>query len=172
MKLFRGLKKYIKEIVIVVLSLFVNVIGVLLIPRITVNIINIGVANTDTNYILKKGALMLLISVLSSVFMIISIYYSTHVAASFASDIREDMFRSIQDFPIKTYDKFGASSLIVRTTDDVRGVQELTRIGLRMMLRAPLMFIGGIIMALSTNLKLSSVFFVSLPITLVGIFIY
>lgn len=55
MKLFRGLKKYIKEIVIVVLSLFVNVIGVLLIPRITVNIINIGVANTDTNYILKKG---------------------------------------------------------------------------------------------------------------------
>lgn len=54
MKLFRGLKKYIKEIVIVVLS-FVNVIGVLLIPRITVNIINIGVANTDTNYILKKG---------------------------------------------------------------------------------------------------------------------
>lgn len=172
MKLFRGLKKYIKEIVIVVLSLFVNVIGVLLIPRITVNIINIGVANTDTNYILKKGALMLLISVLSSVFMIISIYFSTHVAASFASDIREDMFRSISDFPIKTYDKFGASSLIVRTTDDVRGVQELTRIGLRMMLRAPLMFIGGIIMALSTNLKLSSVFFVSLPITLLGIFLF
>ena len=172
MKVFNYLKPYWKEISIVVITLFINVLGVLFIPRITVNIIDIGVTNGDMPYIIRQGILMLIVAFLSSLFMVVSIRYSTKVATGFASDLREVMFKKVQNISITQFEKLGTSSMIVRSTDDISQIQNLTRMGLRMMLRAPLMFIGGIIMAISTNPKLSMVFLVSLPITflLIGIF--
>lgn len=172
MKVFNYLKPYWKEIILVVITLFINVLGVLFIPRITVNIIDIGVTNGDVPYIIRQGALMLIVAFLSSLFMVISIRFSTKVATGFASDLREEMFRKVQNISITQFDELGTASMIVRSTDDITQIQNLTRMGLRMMLRAPLMFIGGIIMAVSTNPRLSLVFLVSLPITmvLIGIF--
>lgn len=172
MIIFRKLLAYWKEISIVIFSLFLNVIGILLIPRITVDIINKGVAKGDINFIIRQGGLMLLVAFLSSLFMVISVKYSTRVATSFASDLRSDLFQKVQKISIHQFEKIGAASLIVRTTDDIAQIQNVTKISLRLMLRAPLMFVGGIIMALSTNLRLSTVFLVSLPITMVGIWLF
>ena len=172
MKVFNYLKPYWKEIIIVVVTLFINVLGVLFIPRITVNMIDIGVTNGDMPYILRQGILMLIVAFLSSVFMVISIRYSTRVATGFASDLREVMFKKVQNISISQFEKLGTASMIVRSTDDITQIQNLTRMGLRMMLRAPLMFIGGILMAITTNPKLSMVFLISLPITLVMIGVF
>ena len=169
MKIFKHLKPYWFKIVIVIITLFLNVLGVLFIPRLTVSIIDYGVANGDIPYILRQGGIMLLVAFLSSLFMVISVKNSTEIAASFAADLRKLVFVKVQGISISQYEQFGAASLIVRSTDDITQVQTLTRMGLRMMLRAPLMFIGGIIMAISTNLELSMVFLASLPITMIAI---
>lgn len=166
MKVFNYLKPYWKEIIIVVITLFINVLGVLFIPRITVNIIDVGVANGDVPYIIRQGVVMLLVALLSSLFMVISIRYSTKVATGFASDLREVMFKKVQNISIAQFEKLGTPSMIVRSTDDITQIQNMTRMGLRMMLRAPLMFIGGVFMAITTNPRLSMVFLVSLPITM------
>ena len=172
MKLFKNLKPYWKQILVVVITLFLNVIGVLLIPRLTVSIIDYGVYNGDIPYIIRQGGIMLLIAFLSSVFMVISVKFSTDVATSFGADLREKTFTKIQDLSVTQFEDFGAASLIVRSTDDINQIQNLARMGLRMMLRAPLMFVGGIIMAMSTNRNLTMVFLVSLPITMIAIGIF
>lgn len=165
MKIFKYLKPYWKEILIVVVTLFINVLGVLLIPRITVNIIDVGVVKGDLDYIIKQGVFMLIVAFCSGLFMVISIRFSTAVAAGFAQDLREAMFNKVQNISINQFEQIGTASMIVRSTDDITQLQNLTRMGLRMALRAPLMFIGGVIMAVSTNPKLSMVFVISLPIT-------
>lgn len=172
MKLFNYLKPYWKKIIIIVITLFLNVIGVLLIPRLTVQIIDVGVTNGDITYIIRQGAIMLLVAFLSSLFMVISAKISTDVAANFGADLREVTFTKAQTLSLSQFEKFGAASLIVRSTDDIKQVQNLVRMGLRMMLRAPLMFIGGIIMAISTNYRLAMVFLISLPLTLLAVFIF
>lgn len=172
MGIFKYLKSYSKEIFIVILTLFINVLGVLYIPRITVKLLDIGVVNGDIPYIIKQGIFMLFVALVSSGFMVISVKYSTYVATAFAADIREAMFKKVQNISITQFEKIGSSSMIIRSTDDINQIQNLTRLGLRMMMRAPLMFIGGIIMALTTNKKLALVFLVSLPITLVILAIF
>lgn len=172
MGVLKYLKSYSKDIFIVILTMFINVLGVLYIPRITVNLLDIGVINGDIPYIIKQGIFMLFVALGSSAFMVISVKYSTYVATAFAADIREAIFKKVQNISITQFEKIGSSSMIIRSTDDINQIQNLTRMGLRMMLRAPLMFLGGIIMALTTNKKLATVFLVSLPITLLllGVF--
>ena len=172
LKLFKKLKSYTKEILIVIITLFLNVIGVLTLPRLTVGLIDVGVATGDFNYIFRQGGMMILIALLSSLMMVISAYYSTYVATGFSADTRDQVFRKVENISITQYEKIGASSLITRSTDDIAQVQQLVQMGLRMMLRAPLMFIGGIIMAMNTNMRLTVVFLIALPIVTVVITIF
>lgn len=172
MRVFNNLKNYVKEIIIVVVSLFLNVIGVLTLPRLTVGLIDVGVANGDLNYIFRQGGLMILIAFLSSLMMVVSAYFSTYVATGFSADTREQIFKKVENISITQYEKIGASSLITRSTDDIAQVQQLVQMGLRMMLRAPLMFIGGIIMAINTNMRLTVVFLVALPIVTIVISLF
>lgn len=172
MKLLKNLKKYTKEIIIVVITLFLNVIGVLTLPRLTVGLIDVGVATGDFQFILKQGALMIVIALISSLMMVISAYYSTYVATGFSADTRDQVFKKVENISITQYEKIGASSLITRSTDDIAQIQQLVQMGLRMMLRAPFMFIGGIIMAMNTNMRLTIVFLIALPIitVVIGLF--
>lgn len=172
LKLLKNLKKYTKEIIIVVITLFLNVIGVLTLPRLTVGLIDVGVATGDFQFILKQGALMIVIALISSLMMVISAYYSTYVATGFSADTRDQVFKKVENISITQYEKIGASSLITRSTDDIAQIQQLVQMGLRMMLRAPFMFIGGIIMAMNTNMRLTIVFLIALPIitVVIGLF--
>lgn len=172
MKILKKLLPYWKDILIVTLTLFLNVLGTLLIPRMTVDIINIGVLGGDLSYVKTQGLTMVFIALMASIFMIISVKYATKVATSFAADVRLELFKKVQDLSINQFESFSSSSLIVRATDDVNQLQGFVRIGLRVLLRSPLMFIGAIFMAISTNLKLSTVFIVSLPLTMLVIIIF
>lgn len=172
MKIFKKLLPYWKDILIVTLTLFLNVLGTLLIPRMTVNIINIGVLGGNLAYIKSQGLTMVLISLMASIFMIISVKFATKVATSFAADLRLELFKKVQDLSINQFESFSSSSLIVRATDDINQLQGFVRIGLRVLLRSPLMFIGAIFMALSTNLKLSTVFILTLPLTMLVIVVF
>lgn len=131
-------------------------------------IIDYGVLNNDMGYILRIGGIMLLVALLGGVFVVIANLYSARVAMLFSRDLRSGLFTKIETFNLGEFNQIGTSSMITRTTNDVSQVQQVVLMSLRMMVTAPLMIIGGVIMALSTNVQLSMVLLVSLPI-LVGV---
>ncbi len=125
---------------------------------------NIGIGKGDTNYIVKIGGLMLLITAASVVFSIAASYYSSTIAAGFGKRIRRKLFNHVEHFSLNEFDKIGTASLITRTTNDVTQVQQVLIMMLRMMVMAPMMCIGGIIMAVSKDATLSLVFVVVIPV--------
>ena len=166
MKILEYLKPYIKEIIIVVATMFLNVLGTLFIPRLTSNIIDIGVPAGDISYILKQGMIMGISAIIAVISMVVSINYSTYTAVNMGGDIRRDMFIQFEKMSIDQLDSIGPSSLITRSTDDILQLQNLVRISLRMLLRGPLMLIGAVVMAYNTSRELSRLFIYFLPVLL------
>lgn len=158
MEIFKGLKKYLPKIILTLVTLFINVLSVLYIPRLSVDLIDTGVASGDMDYIINTGLKMIIVTIIGSLSMVISARNSTFVAASFAADLRSDLFKKIENLSVYDFDKIGASSLIVRMTGDISKIQNLVRMGLRTMVRAPFMLVGALIMAYSTNSRLMLVF--------------
>lgn len=169
LKLFRKyLKPYWGSIIITLVLLFFQALSNLYLPKLMSEIIDYGVLNNDMGYILRIGGIMLLVALLGGVFVVIANLYSARVAMLFSRDLRSGLFTKIETFNLGEFNQIGTSSMITRTTNDVSQVQQVVLMSLRMMVTAPLMIIGGVIMALSTNVQLSMVLLVSLPI-LVGV---
>ncbi len=124
----------------------------------------------DVPYMLKLGGLMLLVAIIGGLASIFGSYLSSKTAVGFSRDLRKKLFSKVESFSLHEFDKIGTSSLITRTTNDVTQIQNVLITMLRMMLRAPLMFIGGTIMAVSKDAKLTLVLVVIIPI--LGLFIY
>jgi ATP-binding cassette subfamily B protein len=114
---------------------------------------------------------MLIIAFLGTTATVISRYMSAKAAVAFGRDLRSDVFKKVESFSLNEIDKMGTSSLITRTTNDVSQMQNVTIMSMRMMIRAPFMMIGGIIMATSTNLELSKVLLISAPILVAVIWV-
>lgn len=128
------------------------------------DIVDTGIVKGDTQYILRVGGLMLLFAAGSALSMIIASFLSSKIATGLARNLRSEVFSRVESYSLYEFDKVGTASLITRTTNDISQIQQLLVIMMRMMISAPMMSIGGIIMAVSKDAKLSLVFVVVLPI--------
>ncbi|EFR88610.1 ABC transporter ATP-binding protein [Listeria marthii] len=166
MKLMKRLKPYWLSITAVLVLTFGQVIGQLYLPTLMSNIIDKGVVNGDTDYIWSTGMQMLLISFASVILSVIVVYLASKISMGFGKDLRDKIFTKVEDFSLQEFDKVGTSSLITRTTNDVVQIQNVLYMMMRLMVMAPIMLLGGIIMAVGRDAKLSLIFVVVLPLLL------
>lgn len=170
-KLLHFLRPYTGLIIITCLLLLCQTIGNLSLPRFLSNIIDNGITAGNMGYILQIGLYMIIAAIITSAVGIAAMYTSARVAMSVGRDLRHAVFEKVESFSLGEFNNLGTSSLITRTTNDVYQVQQLVIMSLRMMIIAPLMAIGGIIMAISTNGTLSLILLISIPILSLVIFI-
>ena len=146
------------------LMMVTEVLGEILLPKFMSMIINHGVAQKDGGYILNMGFVMAITSFLMAAGGILGAYFAAKASISFTSDLRRDLFARVQQFSFKNIDTFSTGSLVTRLTNDIQQVQNLIMMGLRMMLRAPGMFLGALVMAFWMNAELAAVILVVIPL--------
>lgn len=151
--------------------IFLQSLSNLYLPTLMSDIVDTGVMKGDIPYILEIGAIMLLVAIGGVLCSIIASWLAAKVSASFGKILRNRVFSHVENFALHEFDKFGTSSLITRTTNDITQVQQLLNMMLRMMVMAPMMAIGGIIMAVTTDAKLSLVIVVIIPVLGMIIFV-
>lgn len=164
LKLFKFLKPYRFQVAIVLVLTFFETLAELYLPTLMSNIVNTGILNGDIGYILKTGGVMLVIAAAGSVCIIFAGYLSAKTSSAFGMNLRNAVFSHAQKFSLYEFNSIGTASLITRTTNDITQIQMLVMMMQRMMARAPLMCIGGIIMAISKNARLSLILVVAIPI--------
>ncbi|WP_391206905.1 ABC transporter ATP-binding protein [Psychrobacillus sp. L4] len=163
-KLLKNLSFY-KWIVIAVFGLvFIQSMSDLYLPTLMADIIDKGVVVGDTPYIWKIGGLMLLVAAFGAIASIVASFYSSKAAMGLGKDIRRKVFKHVEQFSLQDFDEFGTASLITRTTNDITQVQQVVIMMLRMVISAPIMFVGGLIMAVSKDAKLSLVLVLTMPV--------
>ena len=160
----RYLRPYKKQVYLIVLMLLIQAIASLYLPNLNADLINNGVAKGNVGYIWHIGEIMLASSALVMGASIVLAFLAAKVSMAFGRDLRSAVFVAVEGFSARELNKFGAPSLITRNTNDVQQVQLVLFMGFTMMVGAPITGIGAIIMALRSNLKLSSVLLVVLPI--------
>lgn len=166
--LVRYLSKYRWLLVGVLVFQFASALATLYLPRLNADIINNGVAQADTGYIWRTGGFMLVVSLGQIVCSIVATYFAAKAAMSVGRDIRADVFSRVSGFSEREVSQFGAGSLITRNTNDVQQVQMLAMMGATMFVTAPLLAIGGIIMAVQQDVGLSWLIAVSVPALLIA----
>ncbi len=158
------LRPYRRALVLVVSLLLVQSLANLYLPELYADIINNGVAKGDTDYIMRIGGLMLAVTAALGVASIIAVYWAAKVSMAFGRDLRAAIFGQVQAFSQVEVNQFGAASLITRNTNDVQQVQTVVLIGLTVMVSAPIMLVGGVIMALRQDVPLTSILLVIVPV--------
>lgn len=151
LKLARYLKPYLLAVVAVAILVFLQSISQLYLPNLMSEIVDVGIVSGDSSFILRVGGRMLLVAALGAACTIGASYLSARTSAAFGSDLRLRMFEKVSAFSLSEFDRIGTASLITRTTNDIMQMQQVVVFGLRMALMAPMMLIGGIVMAVSTN---------------------
>jgi ATP-binding cassette subfamily B multidrug efflux pump len=163
------LAPYRSGIVVVLVLQLIQTIATLYLPSLNADIIDNGVAVGNTGYILRVGVVMLVISLGQVACAITAVYFGARTAMALGRDVREGIFTHVQDFSAREVGKFGAPSLITRTTNDVQQVQMVILLTFTMMITAPIMLIGGVIMALRQDVALSGLLVVIVPVLGVAI---
>ncbi|MEU1194907.1 ABC transporter ATP-binding protein [Streptomyces sp. NPDC005813] len=158
------LSPYKKPIALLVLLQFLQTCATLYLPTLNAHIIDNGVVKGDTGYIVSFGALMIGISMAQVVCNIGAVYYGARTASAVGRDIRAAVFDRVQSFSAREVGHFGAPSLITRTTNDVQQVQMLTLMTFTLLVSAPIMCVGGIILALGLDVPLSAVLVAVVPV--------
>ena len=161
--LFRSLKPYKWLLLGVLIFQFISAMASLYLPRLNADIIDKGVATGDTGYIWSTGTFMLAISLAQITCSIIATYFAARAAMAAGRDIRRDVYEKVSAFSEREVSQFGPGSLITRNTNDVQQVQMLAMMGATMLVTAPLLAIGGIIMALQQDVGLSWLIAVAVP---------
>ena len=163
--LFRQfLRPYAAQIAVVLVLLLVQALGNLYLPVLNADIIDNGVVKGDTDYILRVGGLMLLVTAVLGIAAVIGVYLSARIAMGFGRDVRRAIFAKVETFSQVEVNTFGPASLITRNTNDVQQVLIVVFLGLTVIVSAPLLIVGGIIMALRTDVALSGLLVVVLPL--------
>ena len=160
---------YLSAFVIGPLMMLTEVAGEVMLPKFMSMIINNGVADRNLAYIGKMGTLMVLTVLFMAVGGILGAYFSAKASISFTSDMRNDLFRKVQQFSFENIDGYSTGSLVTRLTNDVQQVQNVLMMGLRMALRAPGMFLGALIMAFMMNRQLAVIILIVIPLLLAAI---
>ncbi|MEN2466726.1 ABC transporter ATP-binding protein [Ornithinibacillus sp. FSL M8-0202] len=164
---FSFLKPYKLPAIVAFLLMLVELVVELLLPFFLGKMINDGVINQDLNNIVMWGSIMIGLALFSFISGIINSFYSSHVSWGFAHDLRERLFRKIQEFSFANLNRFPTSHLMTLFTNDVRQIQNTIFMGLRIMAKAPLITIGGVIMAFIVNPKLAVIFLITVPLLIV-----
>ncbi|MFK0002368.1 ABC transporter ATP-binding protein [Paenarthrobacter sp. NPDC090520] len=165
--LVRFLRPHQRLLIAVVVFQLAQSIASLYLPTLNADIIDNGVAVGDTDYILRMGGLMLLITLLQIACAVVAVYFGAKAAMSMGRDVRDAIFSRVGDFSEQEVTRFGAASLITRSTNDVQQVQQLVLMSCTLMVAAPMLSIGGVIMAVRQDAQLSWLIAVCVPVLLV-----
>ncbi|ORT61894.1 ABC transporter ATP-binding protein [Streptomyces sp. CB03238] len=158
------LRPYGRTIALVVLLQLIQSLATLYLPTLNADIINNGVLRGDTDRVLTTGGLMLAVTLLQILAAATAVYFGARVAMGVGRDLRAAVFRRVQDFSVREMGRFGAASLITRTTNDVTQVQTLAVLALTMLVAAPLMCLGGIVMAVGQDVPLALLIVLFVPL--------
>lgn len=171
LKLFKGLKPYWTLVIGVLVLVFISTMTDLELPDLMSDIVDTGIVQGDVSYILGRGGVMLLVALLGTVCTILTSYLSSKIGMGFSRDLRKKVFEKVESFSLTEINEVGTASLITRTTNDINQVQMVVIMMMRMMLSAPIMIVGALIMALRKDVELSKVILVVIPIIIVTIVI-
>ncbi|MFC4148390.1 ABC transporter ATP-binding protein [Micromonospora mangrovi] len=163
------LRPYRRALAGVMLLQFVGTIASLYLPTLNADIIDRGIARGDTDYIVRTGGWMLLVSLLQIACSVAAVYLGAKTAMGFGRDVRAAVFGHVNRFSAREVNRFGAPSLITRNTNDVQQVQMLVLLTCTMLVAAPIMSVGGVVMALRTDLGLSRLMLVSVPVLAIAL---
>ncbi len=166
---FKYVKPYLFYFIAGPLLMILEVAGEVVLPALMAKIINVGAPDRNIGYIVGVGAVMAVFSFFMMLGGIGGAYFASKAAMNFGADLRKDLFRKVQQFSFANLDRFSTGSLVTRLTNDITQMQNLIMMGLRMMLRAPGMLIGAIIMAFMMNPSLAAILLVVLPVLGTGI---
>lgn len=164
------IKPYLFSFIVGPLLMITEVIGEVLLPYFMSRIINEGVAQRNISYIIFMGCTMIATAFLMMIGGIGGAYFGAKGSISFASDVRKDVFKKIQKFSFANIDQFSTGSLVTRLTNDITQIQNMVNMALRMMLRAPGMLIGAVIMAFAMNAKLAAIILVVVPLLALALY--
>lgn len=160
-----------KGVFLTVLFILVQLVGFIAMPTLTANIIDYGVAEQDLNYIFSTGALMLFIAVITVVGALLNVYFSARESQGLGETLRSKIFRKVVYFTNEEIDKFGQSTLITRSTNDIMQIQFVMMMSMRLLILQPLMILGSAILSFSREPKLAMVFFVVMPVMALLVFL-
>ncbi len=163
------LRPYKKPIALLVLLQFLQTCASLYLPTLNADIIDEGVVRGDTGHILTYGGVMIAVTVVQMACNIGAVFYGARTASALGRDVRAAVFDRVQSFSARELGQFGAPSLITRTTNDVQQVQTLALMSFTLMVTAPIMCVGGIVMALGLDVPLSGVLVAVVPVLAVSV---
>src|SRR5579859_860584 len=169
LRLFRYLKPFRAPIAVVLVLVFLQSLANLYLPTLMADIVDSGIVKGDTGYILRVGGVMLAIALGGAVCAVISSFFASKTAVGFGRLVRRKLFTHVASFSLHEFDSVGTASLITRTTNDTNQVQQVLVIMLTMMISAPMMAIGGIILAISQDASLAWVLVGAIPILVAAI---
>ena len=165
--LVRFLRPHQRLLIAVVVFQLAQSIASLYLPTLNADIIDNGVAVGDTDYVMRMGGLMLLITLLQIACAVVAVYFGAKAAMGMGRDVRDAIFSRVGEFSEQEVTRFGAASLITRSTNDVQQVQQLVLMSCTLMVAAPMLSIGGVIMAVRQDAQLSWLIAVCVPVLLV-----
>ncbi|WP_026890165.1 ABC transporter ATP-binding protein [Lacrimispora aerotolerans] len=168
-KYWKYIKPYLAAFILAPILMLTEVLGEIILPKLTSMIINNGVAGRDIGYIMRAGGIMIGIAAVMALGGIGGAYFSAKASISFSTDLRRDIFHKVQQFSFKNIDDFSTGSLITRLTNDIQQIQNVIMMSLRLLFRAPGMLIGGLIMAYLMNPQLVMILLVVIPLLLIAI---
>lgn len=160
-RLRRFLKDYKKECIIGPICKLVEAILELFVPLVMAKIIDVGVKNGDSGYVIKMGGLLVLLAALGLSFALVCQYWASKASQGFGTKVRSALFAHINSLSHAELDKLGTPSLITRMTNDINQVQQSVAMSIRLLTRAPFIVAGALVMAMTINLKMSVIFFIS-----------
>lgn len=163
------IKPYLSAFILGPVMMIVEVVGEVMLPAMMADIINIGAANRDIPYMITKGIMMVIMAFTMMVGGMGGAYFAAKAAMHFGRDLRKDLFQKVQKFSFANIDSFSTGSLVTRLTNDITQMQNVIMMGLRMMLRAPGMLIGAVIMAFTMNASLALIILIVAPILAIAI---
>ena len=161
LKLVRFLKPYKVQVILGPMFKLVEAVFELIIPLIMARVIDIGVKNRDVGYVFKMGIVMILLGAVGFCSTFVCQYFAAKSSQGFGTNLRNALFEHINEFSHRELDKFSSGSLITRLTSDVNQLQLSVAMFIRLVIRAPFLIVGSIIMAISIDLKISMIFLVT-----------
>ncbi|MDF2700077.1 MAG: multidrug transporter ATP-binding protein [Haloplasmataceae bacterium] len=168
-RLFKFLRPYTILVILTLVLVYFQATSNLELPNLMAVIVNDGILLGNVELIYKVGIEMLIVTLIGTICAVLVNFISSHVANAFGRDIRKKVFNKVENFSLNEFDKFGTSTLITRSTNDITQVQNVTLMMMRMMLMSPMMAIGGIYMAIKSDAYLSWTLVVSIPVIILAI---
>ena len=165
------IKKYMKGnwkyAILATICILIDTIGMMIVPQITSNVIDIGIANNDTQYIINQGLIAVIGAIICMIGGFFAMYFSAKASYGFGANLRKDLVSKIQEFSFANINKFTTSSLVTRLTNDVEVLVNLVQMCLRMLIRTPIILVGGICMLYLTNIQIAKLFFGLIPVLVI-----